>query len=251
MKNELETRCSRIFIDHYGIVHNVHKKDAAIELADAKEDISKTRSITNNRKFVILVDMRTHYSIDPKAQNFFGTPEAATNTIALALLVKTAIIRDAGNFYLSTIKINHPTKYFTSKDDAYLWLKKFLDKEAADLPSFKIFKGPDDIIRLTIKTVMTETGDAVSKISETIEELASFGKLPLLIDLIKVKGQDKSSYYPLSEITSSKNIKACAMLIEASQNEIISGLYHDAAANTVLPKVFFSGEDAICWLQEQ
>lgn len=247
---EIKTKCSKIFIDYHGIVHNVHNAMSEIMLDDAKEDLSSTLKLTQNRKFVIIVDMRYHRCIDKETQDFFSTNEAAANTIALALLVKSALVRDAGNISLSAAKINHPTKYFSSEKEAIDWLISYLSNDAINTRTSKVWLGADNIIRVVKKDGIIEYKDDAIECLNAIRKLTENKKLPVLVDLRKLKAQDKEcqNYYAGWEKPNLES--ACALLIETSENAVLANQYMGHNMPIIPTKVFKSEEEAIKWLRE-
>jgi len=123
----IETRTAKIKIIEVGIINVTIKENAVQDLNDAKENIASCATLANKKKLVSLIDIRLAESIDREARNYYGGPENARITKAMALLIDSGFSRVMGNFFLGLNKPKMPTKLFTEKNKAIDWLKGFIE----------------------------------------------------------------------------------------------------------------------------
>ncbi|MBI3240234.1 MAG: hypothetical protein HYZ43_15540 [Flavobacteriia bacterium] len=76
-----------------------------------------------DEKFPILIDSRGIKSISREARSFFTTNGRATNTMAFAILIDSAVSKVVGNFFLGINKPAVPTKLFLDEELALQWLR--------------------------------------------------------------------------------------------------------------------------------
>jgi hypothetical protein len=106
---------------------------AEIELADAIQNHSATKMLTNNDNYLVLVDGRVNLSVSREARNYASQEKADEGRIAEAFIITSTANKLIGNFYMNVNKPSIPTKIFSSEDKAIEWLEGFLYKtEMAD-----------------------------------------------------------------------------------------------------------------------
>ncbi|MFV8753479.1 hypothetical protein ACNOYE_23250 [Nannocystaceae bacterium ST9] len=116
------TSTSQYFVRDDGIVVQAVVSNQKQMLADARENTRVFNEIADGRRRLLLVDMRVAYAMDPKAREFYATPEAARFVLALALVTPSTTTRVLGNFFLGLNKPTYPCRMFSNVDEAASWL---------------------------------------------------------------------------------------------------------------------------------
>ena len=106
-----------------GIARTKVKENAEVTLEDAQANSVLVNSFYVDEKFPILIDSRGIKSISREARSFFTTNGRATNTMAFAILIDSAVSKVVGNFFLGINKPAVPTKLFMDEELAIQWLR--------------------------------------------------------------------------------------------------------------------------------
>jgi hypothetical protein len=106
-----------------GIARTKVKENAEVTLEDAQANSVLVNSFYVDEKFPILIDSRGIKSISREARSFFTTNGRATNTMAFAILIDSAVSKVVGNFFLGINKPAVPTKLFVDEGLAIQWLR--------------------------------------------------------------------------------------------------------------------------------
>lgn len=93
-----------------------------MQLADAQENIAVIAGLANNTRMPVLVDMRGVRSQSREARDYFGGPQAASATLAVALLIGSPVSRVLANFFLRLNSMRYPTRLFNDETIAITWL---------------------------------------------------------------------------------------------------------------------------------
>jgi len=125
VENTIDTRCSKLWLDDGGIVHEqfVPKTDLAIQ--DAKQSMAIGLELSKGVDFSWLVDMTNMRSITKEAREYFGKVEDS-HLKATGLVTNSPVSKVFGNFFLRFNKPNLPVRLFSSEKQAIRWLKEFL-----------------------------------------------------------------------------------------------------------------------------
>jgi hypothetical protein len=103
------------------ILHLKWGPGAVVRESDAKALMERARALSAGRTLPLLVDMAGMKWIDRRAREAF----AASWPLARAALVGTSPVDEAiAEFYISRHNPAHPTRFFTSLDEAMAWLKE-------------------------------------------------------------------------------------------------------------------------------
>ena len=98
------------------------KKGKAIDIKQAEEIEKVSSELTNNEVHVNFVDSSELLFISNSAKNFLSQKEK--NTVkAIGILVHSRIQESMGNMYMRFSNPKLPTKLFTNKLDALIWLR--------------------------------------------------------------------------------------------------------------------------------
>jgi hypothetical protein len=116
------TPTSHYFVRGDGIIVQAVVSNQKQTLADARENTRVFNEIADGRRRLLLVDMQVAYSMEPKAREFYATPEAARFVLALALITPSTTTRIIGNFFLGLNKPAYPCRMFSNVDEGASWL---------------------------------------------------------------------------------------------------------------------------------
>lgn len=112
-----------------GVIHLVWKPRVNIEAVDAHAAMAAVNEVANGSEYPMLVDMATTESVHRQARAVFSTPCAASR---IALLGTSPVDRVLANFFLGVHIPPCPTRFFTSRNDAMIWLTQDLTKGPQD-----------------------------------------------------------------------------------------------------------------------
>ena len=90
----------------------------------ARENLETCRRLLGDKKAPVLVDMREMAALDKQARKVYATE--SDFALAQAMLVDSAFTRISANLFIRIARPIHPTRMFTSEDEALQWLKGFL-----------------------------------------------------------------------------------------------------------------------------
>ncbi|HXD92974.1 MAG TPA: hypothetical protein VNX01_07145 [Bacteroidia bacterium] len=120
--NEISTRTAKISLDENGILHFKMTKGIHLDYEDAIDNAIVIKKLTDNRPTLKLVDARSDWTIDKKAQKFIRSNEVKERTIARAVLKSSVLSTILSNFFSKLNKPKVPTQIFTDYSEAYKWL---------------------------------------------------------------------------------------------------------------------------------
>ncbi|MGO4856899.1 DUF7793 family protein [Arthrobacter sp. 2MCAF14] len=106
-----------------GIIHLVWNDRVNIEAVDAHAAMAAVNEAGRGSEYPMLVDMATTESVHRHARAVFSIPCAASR---IALLGTSPVDRVLANFFLGVHIPPCPTRFFTSRDDALVWLMQDL-----------------------------------------------------------------------------------------------------------------------------
>ena len=124
---EIVTTTCKIWLGNDGIVRAVMFPDIEETLDTAKENIEAGVRISGGTKRPLLLDMSNIKSMNKEARDYYARGDEREGCeSAVALLVRSALSRMIGNFFMGLNKTNLPTRLFTDEDSAMAWLRTFL-----------------------------------------------------------------------------------------------------------------------------
>ena len=103
-----------------------YKKNTHIDLQMAKDLILLSKSLSKGVSYPHLIDAKHIISLSKDAREYLASPEATQDVIAGAFIIGSAVNRIIGNFFLRINKPQKPTKLFTDKEQALLWLDQYM-----------------------------------------------------------------------------------------------------------------------------
>jgi uncharacterized protein YrzB (UPF0473 family) len=109
------------------IMYYTLKEKAEIDIPQVEELYAKLKELTEGKRYVMLVDARTHATSTNEARVFSSKNPAKKNMVAEAILVNNIAVKLAANFYINFHKPSQPTRLFTGREDAVSWLKKMYE----------------------------------------------------------------------------------------------------------------------------
>lgn len=122
----MSTRTQEFIMDKTGIVKCVVKKNVHMDLDDAKENVAVVRTLSDDKRVPVLIDISQSLGITKEARDYFSSDEVAEAQSASALVVKNLFARLVGSFFLGLNKTKFPIQLFTNEAEAEEWLKTFL-----------------------------------------------------------------------------------------------------------------------------
>ncbi|MET4097233.1 STAS/SEC14 domain-containing protein [Arthrobacter sp. UYCu712] len=108
-----------------GIIHLVWNDRVNIDAVDAHAAMAAVNEAGKGSEYPMLVDMATTESVHRHARAVFSIPCAASR---IALLGTSPVDRVLANFFLGVHIPPCPTRFFTSRNDAMVWLMQDLAK---------------------------------------------------------------------------------------------------------------------------
>lgn len=106
-------------LDPTGVIRLSWASAVRIEEADARAAMAAVNEIANGGEYPMLVDMASTSPVSRKARAVFSIPCAASR---IALLGASPVDRVLANFFLGVHIPPCPTRFFTSRTEAMVWL---------------------------------------------------------------------------------------------------------------------------------
>ncbi len=125
VENAINTRCSKLWLDEGGIVHERFFPKTDFTIQDAKQSLAVGLELSEGADFSWLVDISNLKSITKEAREHFGKIEDS-HMKAVALVTSSPVSTVFGNFFLRFNKPMLPVRLFSSEIQAHDWLKSFL-----------------------------------------------------------------------------------------------------------------------------
>lgn len=108
------------------IIHIHLHAHAEIKLSDALLALEAMEKLGGGTKHPVLIDAGEFVSIDKDVLEFSASEEANIFTLADAIAYDNIGQRLIANFYILNTKPAVPTKLFSEKTEALIWLRNFL-----------------------------------------------------------------------------------------------------------------------------
>ncbi len=127
-KQIIKTRTSLTWIEEDNIIRVEVLPGAKINLENAKEDIAIGKKLLSGKQTALLIDLEKVQSVSQEARQFYKqSSKSDTQNKAVAIIIKNPLSTIIANFFLGFNKPNVPIRLFQKKDEAVVWLKKYLD----------------------------------------------------------------------------------------------------------------------------
>ena len=124
-ENVIKTRCSKLWLDEGGILHEYFSPRTDFTIQDAKQSMAVGLELSESTDFSWLVDMTNMKSITKEAREYFGEVENS-HLKAVGLVTNSPVSKVFGNFFLRFNKPAIPVRLFSSEPQALKWLEGFL-----------------------------------------------------------------------------------------------------------------------------
>ena len=125
VENAINTRCSKLWLDDGGILHEYFSPKTDFTIQDAEQSMAVGLELSEGADFSWLVDMTGMKSITKEAREYFGEVENSQMK-AVGLVTNSPVSKVFGNFFLRFNKPKLPVRLFSSEKQAIRWLKEFL-----------------------------------------------------------------------------------------------------------------------------
>ena len=102
-----------------GIIHLVWQPGIVLEGDDVQAAMARVDEISEGSEYPMLVDMGVTKAVTRQAKSAFQIRCAASR---IALLGSSPVDRIIANFTIERQTLPCPTRFFTSRDEALLWL---------------------------------------------------------------------------------------------------------------------------------
>ncbi len=106
-------------------IFNLIYKNDEISLKIAQDVVKARLDICQGNIYPMLSDIRNIQHVERSARQYLASEVGVTHLSAGALLVSNQFQKIAGNLFILTSKLAVPSKVFTNKQQAILWLEQF------------------------------------------------------------------------------------------------------------------------------
>ena len=121
----LESEYVELWIEN-GIIHGIYNPNLKImTLEIAKQMVSDRLKLSNGITRPVFVDLSNMASVDKASRKYLAEGDAMKCVSATAILVKNQITKFAASIYIRIDKPAIPTRFFTDKKTALLWLEQY------------------------------------------------------------------------------------------------------------------------------
>ena len=122
----VETETAFIERTEDGIIIVEKKKDSFIEKRNAEENCSIHKELAINVPTPCMIIMDEMQNTSPEALEYYALPIHETYRSAEAFVIGTLGVRMIVDHHLKTSGMNYPQKTFENKEQASVWLRKYL-----------------------------------------------------------------------------------------------------------------------------
>lgn len=121
-----ENEFCEYWVDEFGIVHEIFKDSFRIlDLEVAKIITDDRLKVSNGIARPLYVELGKATKMDRAANRYLSTGPAMDCLTAAGILVRDQIEKFGANLYTGFFKPSVPTKFFTDKEKAILWLRNY------------------------------------------------------------------------------------------------------------------------------
>lgn len=117
---------SKIFYRADGILQVDFADNCMLDVVECKELISSYTLILGTNKVPILHVFGKYTNATKEARDFSVSPQGLKHSLVEAYVLTSLAQRLLLNFYIKFNKPSVPTKYFTSKNEAVIWLLTYI-----------------------------------------------------------------------------------------------------------------------------
>jgi hypothetical protein len=123
----VQTRTTKICLLNNNIVLNEEQPSSFTTLDDAIHTAECVNQIRQVGSWGIIVDIRKNKGISKEARDYYALEKTFPERIGIALLIESHFSKILANFFLGFSKPMIPTKLFTSKEEAFIWLTELIN----------------------------------------------------------------------------------------------------------------------------
>jgi hypothetical protein len=105
------------------VLFGLYKKDCILGLEAAKEVVALRKNLTKGVSYLSLVYI-THIKVVTKEARKYLANHANEELLKLAIITNSGFSKILGNIFLTIDRPKTPTRLFTNKEEAFVWLKK-------------------------------------------------------------------------------------------------------------------------------
>jgi hypothetical protein len=125
--DKIELSSASVFLREDGIFRVEMKMiNRELEERDVRELTESIGIIGKGAKYPVLIIVNEYNTINKEASEYAASEIAGRYTIANAVIVKSAAVRIATNFFIRIFKPVRPTKMFSDEERALQWLRTYL-----------------------------------------------------------------------------------------------------------------------------
>ena len=114
------------FVLRDGLLIATYKEGLQINLAVAKEIVSKRLQFTEGRSYPVLIYNAGVLSIDKEARDFFSSPDGIAAVQVAAIITDSAYKASLVNFFLRVTRPPIRVKLFQYDTKALAWLRQYI-----------------------------------------------------------------------------------------------------------------------------
>jgi hypothetical protein len=134
MGDKIQTNTASVWLNDEGIVEAVFRDDVVDTLENAKENVRAGIEAGGGIKRPLLLDISRLRSMTKEARTYYAKGhEREGIELAVGMIVASPLSRVIGNFFLGLNRSDIPARLFTSRAEAFRWLKIFMEY-TLDLP---------------------------------------------------------------------------------------------------------------------
>ncbi|MGZ3943066.1 MAG: DUF7793 family protein [Bacteroidia bacterium] len=120
--DKVTTRTAVMWKDENSIFWVQLIADVEIDKEDVVDNLLVTRTITENKPHLKVLDSRSNWKMTKEAEEYFKREDSPEKTIARAVLVRSVADKLIRKFLITLYKPNVPINFFTSESEAVKWL---------------------------------------------------------------------------------------------------------------------------------
>jgi hypothetical protein len=102
-----------------GVLHLVWKRGTVLEAADVHAAMAMVNELADGAEYPMLIDISNTQGVTRQAKSVFSVKCAASR---IALLGSSPVNRVIANFAMARRTLPCPTRFFTSRNEALIWL---------------------------------------------------------------------------------------------------------------------------------
>jgi hypothetical protein len=126
-KNQiLDLEHSTVELRGDGLVEIVFMKSIVLGLQECLDLMDAYEQILEKKRYPLLHIAGDYMQVTEEARNYGASEEGLRFSAAEAFVINSLAHKLLANFYMKINKPSVPTKFFSKKEDAEEWLKKFL-----------------------------------------------------------------------------------------------------------------------------